>query len=93
MAHGFGAPWVGDFLSGREQRLDGFVAKNEQGSDRPQTGRKGLVAMRRTDPMDDLFPAEFFEIVGCSAGTVGGWALIAECANLSGQFGGGEAVG
>ena len=94
MARGFcaSAGW-GDFLSGGEQRFDGFVAKHEQGSDRPQTGRKGLVAARRTDPADDLFAAEFLQIVGCLAGTVGGWALIAERANLIGQCGGGEAVG
>ena len=83
----------GDLLSGGEQRFDGFVAKHEQCSDRPQTGRKGLVAARRTDPADDLFASEFFQIVGCVAGTVGGRALIAERADLSGQCGGGEAVG
>ena len=91
-------PWFlpsvgwGDFLSGGEQRPDSLVAKHEQGSDRSQTGRKGLVATRRTDPADDLFAAEFFQIVGCLAGAVGGWALIAECANLNGQYRGGEAV-
>ena len=29
----------GDFLSGGDQRFDGFVAKDEQGSDCSQTGR------------------------------------------------------
>ena len=91
---GFAPPRVGaDVLSGGEQRFDGFVAEHEQGSDRPQTGRKGLVAARRADPADDLFAAEFLQIVGGLAGTVGGWALIAERANLIGQCGGGEAVG
>ena len=43
----------GDFLSGGEQRFDSFVAEHEQGGDRPQTGRKGLVATSGTDPADD----------------------------------------
>ena len=83
----------GDFLSCGEEWFDGFVAKHEQGGDRPQTGRKGLVATGRTDPADDLFTAELLQIVGCLARTVGGWALIAECADLIGQCGGGETAG
>jgi hypothetical protein len=74
-----------DVLSGREQRFEGFVSEHEQGSDRPQTGRKGLVATRRADPLDDLFAAEFLQIVCGLAGTVGGWTLIAERANLISQ--------
>jgi hypothetical protein len=66
----------GDFLSSGEERFDGFVAKDEQGRDGPQTGRKGLVATRRTDPADDLFAAELLQILGRLSGTVGGWALI-----------------
>jgi hypothetical protein len=65
-----------DVLSGREQRFDGFLSEHEQGSDRPQTGRKGLVATRRADPLDDLFAAEFLQIVRGLAGTVGGWTLM-----------------
>ena len=48
----------GDLLSGAEEGFDGLVAKDEQGGDRPQTGRKGLIATRRADPADDLFTAE-----------------------------------
>lgn len=71
-------PWVlpsacwSDFLRGREQRFDGFVAEHEQGSDRSQTGRQRFVATRRTDPADDLFAAEFLQIVRCLAWTVSG---------------------
>ena len=69
------AGW-GDFLNCGEEWFHGFVAKHEQGGDRPQTGRKGLVATRRTDPADDLFAAELLQILGRLSGTVGGWALI-----------------
>src|SRR5271165_5919387 len=62
----------GDLLSGGEEGFDGLVAKDEQGGDRPQTGRKGLIATRRADPADDLFTAELLQIVGCLAGTVVG---------------------
>ena len=62
----------GDFLSGGEDRFDGFVAKHEQGSDRPQTRRKRLIATRLTDPADDLLTAELLQVVGCLAGAVGG---------------------
>jgi hypothetical protein len=47
----------------------------------------------RADPADDLFAAEFLQIVRCLARTVGGQTLIAGRANLIGQRGGGEAVG
>ena len=75
----------GDLLSSGEERFYSFVAKHEQGGDRPQTGRKGLIATRRTDLRRTicLVPRSFFQIVGCFAGTVGGWALIAERADLS----------
>ena len=83
----------GDVLGGGEEWFDGLVAKHEQGHDGAQPGRKGLVATRRTDPADKPFAAELLQIVGCLAGAVGGWALIAERADLSGQCGGGEAAG
>ena len=51
----------GDLLSGGEEGFDGLVAKDEQGGDRPQTGRKGLIATRRADPADDLFTAELLQ--------------------------------
>ncbi len=74
-----------DVLSGCKQRLDGFRLEHEQSGDRAQTGRHYLVATRRADPLDDIFAAQLLQIVRGLAGTVGGWALIAECANLIGQ--------
>ena len=82
-----------NFLGGRKQRLDGFLLEHEQGGDRPQTGRHYLVAARRADPLDDIFAAQLLQIVRGLAGAVGGGALIAKCANLIGQAGGGEPVG
>lgn len=51
------AGW-GNQLSCGETWFEGILAKHEQGGDRPQTGRNVLVATGRTDPTDDLFPAE-----------------------------------
>ena len=92
-------PWIlssagwRDFLCGGEQWFDGLVAEHEQRGDRSQSGRHRLIAASRADPADDLFAAEFLQIVRCLAGTVGGQTLIAGRANLIGQRGGGEAVG
>ena len=61
-----------DFLNGGEQRLDGFVSERQQGGDRAQPGRDGLVTTRRADALHDLFAAEFLQIVRRLAGTVGG---------------------
>ena len=58
----------GDLLSGGEEGFDGLVAKDEQGGDRPQTGRERFIAMRRADPADDVFTAKLLQIVGCLAG-------------------------
>ena len=83
----------GDVLRGGKQRFDGFVPKHEQGGDRPQAGRDRLIATGRADPLDDLFAAEFLQIVSCLERSVGSWVLIAKGADLSRQCGGGEAVG
>ena len=45
------------------------------------------------DPADDLFAAEFLQIIRGVAGAVLAWALFTECAHASGGSGGGEAVG
>ena len=74
----------GDFLSSGEQRLDDFVSEHDQGRDRAQTGRHHLVATRRYDPPDDLFAAEFLQIVCGLAGTVGGSASV-EAVKPSGE--------
>ena len=62
-----------DFLSGGEERFDGFVAENKQGGDRAQSGWNGLVAASRANPADDLFAAQLLQIVSGVAGPVGGW--------------------
>jgi len=61
------------FLSGGEERLDGFVAENKQGGDGAQPGWNGLVAASRANPADDLFAAQLLQVVSGVAGTVGGW--------------------
>ena len=96
MSIGFGlwrrACWV-EWLSGGEEGFDGFVSEDEQRSHRSETGWERLVAAGVADPADDLFAAEFLQIIGGVAGTVLAWALLAECAHPSGHLGGGEAVG
>ena len=49
-----------DFLNGGEQRLDGFVSERQQGGDRAQPGRDGLVTTRRADALHDCLPRSFF---------------------------------
>jgi hypothetical protein len=50
----------GDLLSSGEERFYSFVAKHEQGGDRPQTGRKGLIATRRPIRRTICLPRSFF---------------------------------
>ena len=57
-------------LSGSEERFDGFVAQDEERGHRPETGRQRLVAAGVVDPADDVFAAEFFQIISGEAGTV-----------------------
>ena len=63
------ARWA-EWLSGGEQGFDGFVSENEQRSHRPETGWQRLVAAGVADPADDLFAAEFLQIISGVAGTV-----------------------
>ena len=86
------AGWVAR-LSGGEQGFDGFVAENEEGSHSPETGQQRLVAAGVADPADDVFAAEFLQIIPGMAGAVLAWALFTECAHANGDIGGGEAVG
>jgi len=58
------------WLSGSEQGFDGFVAENEEGSHSPETGQERLVAAGVADPADDVFAAEFLQIISSVAGTV-----------------------
>src|SRR5215472_6564442 len=86
------ASWA-ERLSGSEQGFDGFVAKHQEGGDCAKAGRECVVPASAGDPLNDLFAAEFFEIVGSVAGAVRKRALFAEKAHPSGEVGGGEAVG
>jgi hypothetical protein len=52
-----------------------------------------LVAAGLTDAADDLFAAKFIQIVSGAAETVLGEVVFAEGSDMSGQLGGGEAVG
>jgi len=45
------------------------------------------------DPADDVFAAEFLQIISSVAGTVLQWVLLAECAYPGRHLGSGEAVG
>ena len=47
-----------EWLSGGEQGFDGFVAENEEGGHRAETGRERLVTAGVVDPADDVFAAE-----------------------------------
>ncbi len=58
-----------EFLSGGKQRFDGFVSENDQCGDRPQTFRDGLIPASAADAADDLFAAQFLQII---SGTGGG---------------------
>ena len=63
-----------EWLSGGEHGFDGFVAENEEGSHRPETGQERLVAAGVADPADDVFAAEFLQMAPSSwprAGVVG----------------------
>ena len=64
------AGWA-ERLSGSEQGFDGFVAKHQEGGHCAKAGRECVVAASAGDPLNDLFAAEFFEIVGRVAGPYG----------------------
>jgi hypothetical protein len=56
------AGWA-EMLSGGEKRLDGFVPQNHQRGHRPQAARQRFVAAGMADAADDVFAAEFLQIV------------------------------
>ena len=58
------------WLSSGEQGFDGFVSENEERSHRPETGWERLVAAGVADASDDVFAAEFLQIISGVAGTV-----------------------
>jgi len=80
-------------LGGGEERLDRFVAENDERGHRPETTGKGFAATRAADAADDVLSAKFFQIVGGVAGTVLCTAVVAEGGDPSGDIGGGEAAG
>ena len=79
-------------MSGGQEGFDSFVSEYEQRSHRSEPSGKRLVAAGVADPPDDLFAAEFLQIIGGVARAVLARALFTECAHASGDIGGGEAV-
>src|SRR6516165_1708150 len=86
------AGWV-ERLSGGKEGFDGFVSEDDQRGHRPEAGRERLVAAGVADAANDLFAAEFLQIISGVAGAVLKWGSFARCAHLGGDLGGGEAVG
>src|SRR6202035_1323040 len=86
------AGWV-ERLSGGQEGVDSFVSEDEQRSHRSEPGWERLVATGVANPADDLFAAEFLQIIRGVAGAVLAWALFTECAHANGDIGGGEPVG
>ena len=86
------AGWV-ERLSGGQEGFDSFVSEYEQRSHRSEPSWERLVAEGMADPPDDLFAAEFLQIIRGVAGAVLAWALFTECAHANGDIGGGEPVG
>ena len=86
------AGWV-ERLSGGQEGFDSFVSEDEQRSHGSESAWKRLVSARVTDPADDLFAAEFLQIIRGVTAAVLAWALFTECADASDDIGSGEAVG
>src|SRR5437868_9192613 len=86
------AGWV-ERLSGGQKRFDSFVSEDEQRRHRSEPGWERLVAAGVADPANDVFAAEFFQIIRGMAGAVLARTLFTECKHASGDFGGSEAVG
>jgi hypothetical protein len=80
-------------LSGGQEGFDSFVSEDEQRSHRSEPGWERLVAAGMGDPADDVFAAEFLQVISGVAGAVLARALFTECAHAGGDIGGGEAVG
>ena len=63
------AGWA-EWLSGGEKGFDGLVSENEQRGHRPETGRQRFIATGVADAADDVFAAEFLQMVSGVAGAV-----------------------
>src|SRR3981189_3558922 len=86
------AGWV-ERLSGGQEGFDSFVSEDEQRSHRSEPDWGRLLAAGGAGPADDVFAAEFLQIIRGMAGAILAWALFTECAHANGDIGGGEAVG
>src|SRR5205085_6999544 len=65
-------------LSGGQEGSDSFVSEDEQRSHRSEPGWERLVAAGVADPADDVFAAEFLQIIRVMAGAILAWALFTE---------------
>jgi hypothetical protein len=63
-------------LSGSQEGFDSFVSEDEQRSHRAEPGWEGLVAAGVADPADEVFAAEFLQIIPGMTGAVLAWALF-----------------
>ena len=64
------AGWA-ERLSGGEEGFDSFVSEDEQRSHRSEPSWKRLVPAGVADPADDLFAAEFLQILRGDGGRIG----------------------
>ena len=69
------AGWV-ERLSGGQEGFDSFVSEDEQRSHCSEPGWERLVATAVADPADDLFAAEFLQIIRGVAGAVLAWLCL-----------------
>ena len=83
------AGWV-ERLSGGQEGFDSFVSEDEQRRHRSEPGWERLVAAGVADPADDVFAAEFLQIIPGMAGAVLAWALFTECAHVISTSGSGQ---
>src|SRR5207302_6672596 len=78
------AGWV-ERLSGGQEGFDSFVSEDEQRSHRSEPGWERLVAAGVADPADDVFAAEFLQIIPGMAGGGLAWALFTEHGHANGR--------
>ena len=80
-------------MRGGQKGFDSFVSGDEQRSHGSEPGWERLVVAGVADPADDVFAAEFLQIIRGVAGAVLARALFTACAHGGGDIRGGEAVG
>jgi len=69
------AGWV-ERLSGGQEGFDRFVSEDEQRRHRSEPGWERFVAAGAADPADDLFAAEFLQIIRGMAGGRTGMGFV-----------------